>query len=145
MAYCTVSDVQDEMGQTFSTTSRPNIEAVEEAIDGVSGEIDGVAQAAGYTLPIVDASALSTLQRYAKFGACAQAWHSGYVSNDEPARVTYWREQYDAFIARLRRGEQQLPGEVPGSEPDAKTFSAAPQRVDGYSRARRGYVGGLDV
>ncbi len=112
MAYCTVADVEEEMGQKFSSTSRPSVPQVEEALEGVSGEIDGVLQASGYPLPVLSASALALLKRYAKFGAAAQAWHSGYVSEDEPARVTYWRETYEAFIARLRRGEQELPGEV---------------------------------
>ena len=112
MAYCTVDEVEDLMGATFSATSRPNTDEVTAAIDGVSGEIDGVLQATGYTLPVTNADALALLKRYTKFGAAAQAWHTGYVSDDEPARVSYWREAYDGFIARLRRGEQQIPGEV---------------------------------
>jgi hypothetical protein len=125
MGYCTIADVQDEMGQTFSNTSRPNSANVEEAIDGVSGEIDGVLQATGYALPVTNLSALALLKRYTKFGAAAGAWHSGYVSDDEPARVTYWREIYESFIARLRRGEQQLPGEEI-SDDDGIAFAIAP-------------------
>ena len=129
MAYCTAADVENEMGQKFSATSRPNTDQVEEAIDGVSGEIDGVLQATGYPLPVTDISALALLKRYAKFGASAQAWHSGYVADDEPARVTYWRETYEAFIARLRRGEQELPGETVDDEEDfAFAIVPHPQR-----------------
>jgi hypothetical protein len=125
MNYCTVSDIESEMGQQFGQTTQPNLEQVESAIAGVGGEIDGVLQATGYALPVVDVSALALLNRYTKFGACAQAWHSGYVSGDEPARVTYWRETYETFIGRLRRGEQQLPGETIEDEENI-SFAIAP-------------------
>lgn len=136
MAYCVIGDIQDEMGQTFTTTSRPTTANVEEAIDGVSGEIDGVLKSRGYSVPVTSTSSLALLKRYTKFGASAQAWHMGYVG-DEPSRVTYWREAYDNFIARLRRGEQELPDETAsGGAPMG--FSVAPLRVDGYSSGVNG-------
>jgi len=98
------------MGIQFTSVSRPKTDEALSAVDTVASEIDGVLQAAGYTLPVTNASALSLLKRYNKFGAAAQAWHSGFTSDDEPPHVRYWRETYENFLARLRRGEQELPG-----------------------------------
>lgn len=138
MAYCTVADVENEMGQKFSQSTRPTTDTVETVIDGVSSEIDGVLQAIGYPLPVTNTSALALLKRYAKFGASAEAWHSGYISDDEPARVAYWRETYSDFIGRLRRAEQELPGEVSEGGPSTG-FSVSTKRVDGYTGRTPGH------
>jgi hypothetical protein len=137
MAYCTFEDVESLMGQHFSTATRPSVSEVTDAVDTVAAELDGIAQAAGYTVPIISASAVSLMKRYNIFGAAVSAWHTGIVGNDEPARVVYWKEQYAAFITRLQSGEQQLPGATPAGAP-GEAFSAPTSRVDGYSAARRG-------
>jgi hypothetical protein len=111
MAYCTTAEVQSLTGLTFSGTSRPTTTEVDEFVSDVAAELDGVLQAAGYTLPITDSDALNLLGRYNKFGSAVQAWHAGYLSNDEPPRVAYWRTAYENFLNRLRKGEQELPGE----------------------------------
>ncbi len=125
MAYCAVKDVEDLLGTKFSHDSRPPVREVEAMITTTEAELDGVAQAAGYTVPITGTQGVALLKRYAIFGAGVAAWHTMIVDTDEPARVTYWREQYDAFIGRLRRGEQQLPGESADSEEDI-AFEIAP-------------------
>ena len=125
MAYCSVKDVEDLLGTKFSHDSRPPVREVESMIDVTAAELDGVAQAAGYAVPVSAADAVKLLKRYNIFGAAVPAWHTMIVDADEPSRVTYWREQYDAFIGRLRRGEQQLPGESADSEEDI-AFEIAP-------------------
>ncbi len=125
MAYCLLADIQSLMAMTFTTTSRPTTTEVNTAIDTVSAELDGVAAAAGYDLPITNASALELLKRYAIFGAAVSAWHTGFVGDDEPARVTWWNDQYQNFLSRLRRGEQLLPGEVVDDE-ETIAFAIAP-------------------
>lgn len=143
MAYCNLSDVQDLTQQVYKVDSRPSINDVTRMIDEIAAELDGVAQSAGYTTPITESGALETMRRYNKLGAAVMAWHSAVISDDEPARVTYWKEQYDAFIGRLRRGEQALPNETP-SGGAAGGFSVSLARVDGYSKAwrRRSEYGG---
>ena len=111
MPYCTVAEVQALTGITYSSITRPTTTEVTEFVSDVAAEIDGVLQAAGYALPITDSAALNLLGRYNKFGAAVQAWHAGFNSNDEPPRVEYWRTAYEAFLNRIRKGEQELPGE----------------------------------
>jgi hypothetical protein len=125
MAYCIVKDVEDLMGTKFSHDSRPPVREVESMIATIAAELDGVAQAAGYDVPITGAQGVALLKRYTIFGAGVAAWHTMIVSEDEPARVTYWREQYDNFLARLRRGEQGIPGETIEAEEDI-AFAIAP-------------------
>jgi hypothetical protein len=69
---------------------------------------------------------VAVMKKYNTFGAAVQAWHAGFSSGDEPPRVAYWREQVDAFIARLRRGEQQLPGATTEEGVDDPAFGIAP-------------------
>lgn len=119
MAYCTVADVEALMQIKFSHGSgRPLYADVEQMITDVAADLDGVVQAAGYTVPVTTAAAVALLRRYNTYGAAVAAWHAGYVSADEPPRVAYWRMQYEAFLARLRRGEQNLPGLTPESDLD---------------------------
>lgn len=125
MAYCTVKDVEDLIGSKFSPDSRPTREEVDILVENVSGELDGVAQAAGYTVPITGAAAIKLLRLYNTYGAAVPAWHAMIIADDAPARVTFWQEQYNAFIGRLRRGEQQLPGESADAEEDI-AFAIAP-------------------
>jgi hypothetical protein len=132
MAYCSISDIEREIGTEFTPDTHPNMEEVEGAIKRVSSEIDGVLQATGYPLPVTNVDALDLLKGYTKFAVAAQSFHAGVYADQEPARVDYWRKTYDDFIARLRRGDQQLPGETAESGPQAG-FSVATQRVDGYS------------
>lgn len=132
MAYCTVADVEELMGTTFAADSRPTTTEVSDSIDTVAAELDGVAQAAGYSVPVTGAAAVTLLKRYNIFGAAVSAWHSGIIGDDEPARVTYWNEQYQNFLARLRRGEQQLPGESADSEEDIAFAVVPTAQRDGY-------------
>lgn len=124
MAYCVVADVQRLMGVTFTSTSRPTTADVETIITSVSADLDGILKAAGYSIvPAVDATALLLLKQYAAMGAAVASWHAGFVSDDEPPRVEYWRTQYEAFITRLRNGTQVLPGSV--ADPTAADVSIA--------------------
>jgi len=119
MAYSTVANVEKLMQVNFTHGSgRPTYEDVEEMIDDVAADLDGVAQAAGYTVPITSTSGVALMRKYNTYGAAVAAWHAGFVSDTEPARVEFWRSQYEQFIARLRRGEQQLPSEEPESDLD---------------------------
>ena len=118
MAYCEVADVEALMNQEFFIEGQPSITDVEEIIDDVAADLDGIAQAAGYTVPVTGAQAVKLMKKYNTYGAAVAAWHAGYVSDTAPARVEYWERTYTAFLSRLRRGEQQLPAEDPTSDLD---------------------------
>lgn len=132
MAYCAIADVQEEMGTTFSTTSKPTTARVTAAIDEVAAILDGVLAAAGYTVPLTGASSLLKLKRINTYGACVTSWHSGIISNDLPVRVEFWQGQFDAFIQRVKDGTEIMPDDTPTATPNS-SFSMNMKRVDGYS------------
>jgi hypothetical protein len=100
-------------------SGRPVVDDAQEIVDNVAAEIDGVCQAAGYTVPVSDTAAVAMLKHYNQLGAAVAIWHAGWVSEDAPARVDYWERTYTAFLTRIRKGEQQLPGLSPQSDIDA--------------------------
>ena len=132
MAYCTVADVQGIMGQTFSTTSKPTVAEVTAAIDETAAELDGVLAAAGYAVPVSGDSSVKIAKRMNQYGAAVNAWHTGVIADNEPARVIYWREQYANFITRIRKGEQTLPDDTPTASPNTG-FSVSLKRADGFA------------
>jgi hypothetical protein len=133
MAYCTYLDVDALMSVTHTSSTQPTITSVTDFCADVSAELDGVAGAAGYSVPVDSVPGLALMNSYATMGSAVKAWHAGYQAQQEPANVAYWREAYEGFLFRLRRGEQSIPGEVPGNPETATTFSAPTNRVDGYS------------
>lgn len=132
MAYCEVADVQNLMGQTFTGISRPSTSEVQNAIDEIAAEIEGVAASVGYAVPITSTEGAALLYKYNRYGAAVSAWHTGVIADAEPARVEYWRTEYANFIARLRRGEQLINGETLNASPNA-AMSAGFKRSDGYA------------
>lgn len=116
--YSTVADVETLMQIKFSLNSRPNREQVEDILEAIAAELDGVAQAAGYTVPVMATAAKAVMARENTLGAACECWHAGYVSDTAPARAEYWCTQYSDFLNRLRKGEQQLPGLLPASDLD---------------------------
>jgi len=126
MAYCTRAQLQGLMDQTFAATSSPTATEVEQMIDDVASEIDGVLRAAGYSTPVTATNALPLLRRMNQFGAAPSAFHGSALTDTEPARVKYWREAYDAFLVRIRKGEQYLPDLDPEEADDEFAFGIAP-------------------
>lgn len=112
MSYCTVPEVETLMSLKFTSSSKPTTAKVEELIADVAGKMDGVIEAAGYTLPITAAAALALLKRYNEYGVAAAAWHAGYITDADMPRVTYWHTEYKDFLSRLRKSEQTLPAET---------------------------------
>ena len=120
MAYCTVENVQSVMQTQFSHNSGyPTYEDVEGFVDTVASNLDGVLQAAGYTVPVTAVKAVELLKRYNEFGAACQAYHASYYPEDVlPPRAEYWCQEYKDFLSRIRKGEQQLPGLEPEGDID---------------------------
>lgn len=118
MAYCTVEDVEKLMRMTFTISGRPSTADAEEMIDGVAADLDGAAQASGYTVPVTGVTAVALMKRYNRYGAACGLWHTGYVSDTAPARVDHWCSTYRDFLKALREGKTELPGEEPESDLD---------------------------
>jgi hypothetical protein len=125
MAYCTVDNVAGLTFMEFTQVSHPSTTEVNDFIANTAADLDGVAQAAGYTVPVTDAQAVALMKKYNTYGAAVAAWHAGYSADNEPARVTRWAKEYDDFIARLRRGDQLLPGSEDLDDPTDPGFSIA--------------------
>lgn len=118
MAYCTEADLEALMDQEFDATTEPTSLEVVQMISDVASEIDGVLRAAGYSPPITTADALGLLRKMNTFGTGPAVFHASYLVETEPPKVAYWRGVYKDFIARIRRGEQQLPGLDPEADID---------------------------
>lgn len=126
MAYCEPADVETLMQIRFTNNSRPSRDQADEIIGNVAAELDGVAQAAGYTVPVTATAAVAVMKRENVLGAACECWHAGYISDTAPARAEYWCTQYREFLGRLKKGEQQLPGLTPESDLDP-AFAVVPQ------------------
>lgn len=118
MGYCTVEDVERQTQLTFTIAGRPTHDEVEEMITNTSSRLDGVAQAAGYTVPVTGALALGLMEDACINGVSCRAWHAAYVSQDAPARVVYWCQEFKDFLTALRKNEVELPGLTPESDLD---------------------------
>lgn len=110
MAYCAIADVEAMLHETYGAGTMPSHARVEDICDNVSAEIDGVLAAAGYTVPVTSAQALALLKSYAEKAAAAEAWHEGHTTDAALPKIEYWEKSYADFLARIRRGEQSLPG-----------------------------------
>jgi hypothetical protein len=117
-SYCTVEDVQEQMRHTFSISGHPTPDEVDGMIVNISSRLNGVAQAAGYTVPVTGTLALELMKEACVNGVSCRAWHTGFLSQDAPSRVEYWCQEYKDFLAALRKGEVELPGLTPESDLD---------------------------
>jgi hypothetical protein len=131
MAYCTEADLEELMDMQFDATTEPTSARVVIMIADVASEIDGVLRAAGYSPPITATDALGLLRKMNSFGAAPTVFHAAVFVEQEPPKVAYWRSVYDGFIARIRKGEQQLPGLDPEADIDPVfAITPSPQREE---------------
>lgn len=131
MAYCTIADVEVLTEIDWTAATAPTIAQVENMIDNVAAEIDGVLQASGYDVPVSAADALEMLRSINAFGVGPEAYHATFLVEMLPPKVKYWQDRYDRFLKAVRAGEVQLPGLEPESDLDA-AWGIAPsiQRED---------------
>jgi len=136
MAYCTVEDIQALLQAKFSTEGTPSSSDVEEIIEDVAAELDGLLQAAGYTVPVTSpAGAVRLLKKMNRFCAAVPVWHSSYVEGQAPVRVDSWAKQCEGFKKLIVEGKIQLPGVDPeGPNDPVFDLTAFPNR-DGYWRS----------
>jgi hypothetical protein len=111
VAYCTAANVEALIHKSYTADTEPTIEEVESNIDNIAGAIDGVLKAAGYALPIDDASALLMLKQYNAYGAAVPVWYATFRSRDEEPQVEFWRSEYRDFLKGIKDGTLELPGD----------------------------------
>jgi hypothetical protein len=132
MPYCTVGNVEGEIQKRFTNTSRPSDVEAASVIAGISADLDGVLDAAGYATPITTSAALAILKRYAIYGSASALWHAMTNEETDSPKVVFWQAQYDAFLKRLRDGSQYLPA-VDIDDDETIVFAVAPAaRRDTY-------------
>lgn len=125
--YAVIADVEALLKRTgrtpFSVSTNPTIDQVNELIEDIEAEINGVLTAQGYTtVPASSSSDIKLLKRYNSEKVAAAVWGIIYAEDDFPAHVKAWRDDYAAFLSRLRRGEQDLPGQQPQGDDDVGFF-----------------------
>jgi hypothetical protein len=125
------------MQATIKQAGTPSRADALEIVEDTAAELDGIAQAAGYAVPVTNTQAVALMKRYNRLCAAVAVWHAGFVSDTAPARVDYWNDQCEGFKTRLRKGEQELPGLDPLSDIDpAFAISTFPNR-DNYWQHRQ--------
>lgn len=120
---------------TLTTSSEPTLAEITSVIDQVEAEIDGILAAEGYaTVPATGPRSIHLLRGYVEREVAYQAYTQIYTPNELPAAVKTWHADYQAFLARLRRGEQHLPDQQPQSE-DEPVFGIVrhPERDDTFT------------
>jgi len=118
-AYCALSDVYPlvpTLGALSDGSSGPPIVAatIPTATQGAAlllsckAEIDGILGAAGYSLPITDAGALTYLSVVNSYGAAAFILRAKYPTADKPgggaSATTFWTGRYYAALEALKTG-----------------------------------------
>lgn len=132
MSYCEVENIEAQTGFIYTATSKPTRDEVTTIVEVIAAEIDGVLQAAGYTVPVSASTALGMLRYYNILGASYRSWHAGVSGTDRFPKVESWETDYRAFLARIRKGEQQLPGVAPLSDLDGAFQIVPTTRRDHY-------------
>lgn len=120
---------------SFSASTKPTSYDADSIVENIAADLDGIAQASGYTVPVTGTQAKALMKRYNILGAACECWHSGYRSDAQlPPNASYWCDSYKAFVDRLRKGQQQLPGLDPVSDIDPVfTVVHFPQRDEYFS------------
>ena len=120
-AYATADDVQALIPRLeISTTSTPTTAEVEAFITQIEAAINGVLSAQGYaSIPATGTNDVEMLRGYVSAEVAARVWLSFFVSQDAPAKVTIWHDDFRDFMNRLRQGQQHLVDQLPQGDTEA--------------------------
>ena len=119
-AYCIYSDVESRLQRTYSTTSKPTQAQVTAFCVTVFNKINGILDARGYTQPVDTAATVASaiLKEISTLGASAMAEEAkqsiGMAGSVSTLAVSL-REQYEAEIRRLSKGELSLVDATEGT------------------------------
>ena len=119
-SYCDLADVEGTVQLKFGPEDRPSRAEATRIIRGVAAEIDGVLEAAGYTLPIPQSAtrSLDMLKHYNILGGAYRCWYAAFRGSQDMTSPPTWREDYKDFLMGLRKNEIALPDAPAGTESD---------------------------
>lgn len=102
-SYCTISDVQNELDETYSTTSKPSANTVNNYIEQISAEINGKCKKAGYTVPVTTGDPLLYVKMTCIFGVCSRVAHTNHLrrAKDEPDQGAVYLKRYKANLQAI--------------------------------------------
>lgn len=111
MAYCSISDVAAELKRgAFSGTTKPTDVTVQEFIDQIAEEINGVLRKAGYKVPPLDAGFLKILKQYNTWGAAARVENTSFRDVGKPNEAPRAAELYKWYQEGLKKLVSHLIG-----------------------------------
>jgi len=118
--YATTDTVQALIPEfTMTTTSKPTLAEADTMLDQVEGEVNGVLAAQGYSsIPATGDNDVKMLGGYVSKKAASDVWLAAFMDDDPPYHIKEWRTEWRDFIARLRRGEQDLIDQNPQGDQD---------------------------
>ena len=118
--YATGADVQAHLnalggpGITLGAASVPTLTQAEKWLDQVAAEVDGILRANGYgTVPATGTSDVLMIGRYVAEKVACMVWQAGFMSDELPAKVKNWCEDYTTFIERLIAKSMRLVDQAP--------------------------------
>ncbi len=134
MAYNSdTSKVTEMTGDPYTVGSQPTLAQVLDMLSRRYAEINGVLKARGYTVPATGSNDVAMLAHYEAMGAAVLAWDARYHSSQDFPNVKRWSEEYQNFLARLRRGEQDLVDQVSAGDDEPYFEIGRAIRRDDYT------------
>lgn len=111
MPYLSVEDIERELGLVFGPDTHPTRDQVEEILEQVEAELDGLVAALGYAVPVEAARPRAMLAQAALWAACARVLgaYAGATLDVPPREQAYW-ERYRDFCDRLLANPGLLSG-----------------------------------
>ena len=141
LVYCELTDVEARTGLNFGGEEQPSNTKAMEIIEKVAFEINGYLKAAGYSLPVTDATDRQFLSHYNDLGAAYQCWYAAVQGTDDHVNAQSWKEDYLRFLSDIRDGKVELPVGSPDDGAQDDMVSIPLDRVDGYSEEAENMTG----
>ncbi len=131
MAYAVIADVQAlNQQRTYDSSSKPTSAQVTQFIADVSGELDGVLDALGYSTPIPSTATKATviIKNITVFGAAAKAEWAAYSIGGagDSARAELLGKEYDRRLVMLYKGQTTLLDATEGADTPAQQHEQTP-------------------
>jgi hypothetical protein len=100
--------VEELTSVAYSGSTKPTSTQVADFLARRYAEINSVLKARGYTVPATGVNDVLMLAHHESLGAAILAEEARYQGNVDQPRVKQWREEYMAFLNRLRQGQSDL-------------------------------------
>jgi hypothetical protein len=118
--YVTAADIW-EMLLNFGVGPTPRVDddQVEEHIDGIEGSVNGILATRGYSpIPATNAEAKAVIRENVRKKVAVTVFLELNQPQHSPDWARSWDIDFDAWMNRLRLGQEKLPGGVEGPPGD---------------------------